>query len=130
MKMSPDVNFIDIWWTAARKKCYIITCFSNFNRSLAIFNVIFFWIVLAQTNGNMVLYNADQTSTYWSSSTGGNSGASLTLQDDGNLVLYSTSGTRLWSTNTAGSCSGKVLPPSWTLAVPNLLLPNLGCFFQ
>ena len=42
----------------------------------------------------------------WSSTTQGNSGDHLNLQDDGNLVIYSASGSPLWATMTGDAPQG------------------------
>jgi hypothetical protein len=60
-----------------------------------------FTLVL-QTDGNVVLYNANQAAL-WSTDTQGKGGKKLVLQSDGNLVLYSASGSAVWSSNTVKS---------------------------
>lgn len=69
-----------------------------------------------QTNGDMVLYNAQEEkpeTSVWSTGTvgrGGN-GTFLLMQEDGNLVLYNgtwhglTKGDAIWAT---GTCGGKL----------------------
>ena len=61
------------------------------------------WKLKYQTDGNLVLYNADESKDYWASNTSGQAAGYLTLQDDGNLVIYSNMGVAYWATNTAGN---------------------------
>ncbi|MER6375841.1 hypothetical protein ABT255_47725 [Streptomyces mirabilis] len=51
-----------------------------------------------QSDGNMVVYNADSVGV-WSSGTSGNDGAVLVIEGDGNLVINNR-GTTLWQTHT------------------------------
>ena len=57
-----------------------------------------FWLYM-QEDGNLIL-SQWTVGTYWSTGTGGNSGAVAVMQDDGNLVVYSSGGTPLWYTGT------------------------------
>jgi hypothetical protein len=51
-----------------------------------------------QTDGNFVFYtNSSLSTAAWSTSTYGNSGAFLNLQDDGNLVVYNSSNVPIWA---------------------------------
>ena len=52
-------------------------------------------VVLLQSDGNLVIFNASGAAL-WSSGTGGHPNASLALQDDGNLVVYGADGKPLW----------------------------------
>ena len=53
---------------------------------------------LMQGDGNFVFnYYGPGSAAAWSSSTYGNPGAYLNLQDDGNLVIYTPSDTPIWS---------------------------------
>ena len=54
-----------------------------------------------QTDGNLVVRNAQTSAALWSSQTSGNPSATLTFQTDGNLVIYNGS-TPIWSSGTAG----------------------------
>jgi len=56
-----------------------------------------------QTDGNLVLYNADGVAQWYTNTYGTGSGNYLTLQPDGNLVLYNANGTPLWNTQSYGS---------------------------
>jgi hypothetical protein len=49
-----------------------------------------------QTDGNLVVYNADRTPV-WNSETYGSSGTLLKMQDDGNLVIYRANNTPVWA---------------------------------
>lgn len=53
-----------------------------------------------QADGNLVAFNS-AGKAFWSTRTGGNSGARLAVQDDGNIVLYAADGRALWATNTS-----------------------------
>ena len=63
------------------------------------------WKLKYQTDGNLVLYNADESQAYWETFTWntGQAAGYLTLQADGNLVIYSSTGVDVWATNTAGN---------------------------
>jgi hypothetical protein len=58
--------------------------------------------LVVQTDGNLVLYQAD-VGALWQSQTVGYDPAGLWMQEDGNLVLYDVGGTALWHTSTHGS---------------------------
>ena len=49
-----------------------------------------------QPDGNLVLYDAN-TSPLWATSTTGHGGAYFALQLDGNLVVYSPDNRPLWA---------------------------------
>jgi hypothetical protein len=56
-----------------------------------------------QSDGNFVLYGANYVPVYFVTSTQGNPGAWMVIQDDGNLVIYNQDGAvALWNTRTAG----------------------------
>lgn len=55
---------------------------------------------IMQLDGNFVLYYADNTLA-WESSTAGNPGSHLEVQDDGNVVIYTPSHTPVWQSHTA-----------------------------
>ena len=63
------------------------------------------WKLKYQTDGNLVLYNATESQSYWDSGTSntGQAAGYLRLQTDGNLVIYSSTGGVVWATNTAGN---------------------------
>ncbi len=58
--------------------------------------------LVVQTDGNLVLYQAD-VGALWQSQTVGDAPGGLWMQEDGNLVLYDVGGTALWHTSTHGS---------------------------
>jgi hypothetical protein len=69
-----------------------------------------------QTDGNLVLYRKTAQGTYistFSSMTGGNANARLTLQDDGIAAIFGVDGHELWSTRppVGGLKSGQMLMP-------------------
>jgi hypothetical protein len=81
-----------------------------------------------QTDGNLVLYDAQQN-PLWNSGTPGNPGAFLAVQDDGNVVIY-VGTTPIYATNTAGSdpvhgVSTAADPPVVT-PTSGVLIPNPG----
>ena len=49
-----------------------------------------------QADGNFVVYDANRMAR-WSTRTGGNRGAFLTIERDCNVVLLDAGGTELWS---------------------------------
>jgi len=64
--------------------------------------------LIMQGDGNLVLYEGAVTcatschgDALWNSGTGGDDGATVTMQADGNLVVY-YNGTAVWNSNTAG----------------------------
>ncbi|MEI8338966.1 MAG: hypothetical protein WCF91_03515 [bacterium] len=57
--------------------------------------------LVMQADGNLVLYTAENT-PLWHSSTYGNYGAYAVMQADGNLVVYSSSNRALWNSRTFG----------------------------
>ena len=61
------------------------------------------WKLKYQTDGNLVLYNADESADYWDTGTSGQAAGYLTLQTDGNLVIYSNTGVAVWATDTDGN---------------------------
>jgi hypothetical protein len=73
-----------------------------------------------QSDGNLVLYSAAPSRPLWSSSTAGNPGAALSLQDDGNAVIYNQ-GRALWATGTVNSnfFAGQSLTAGWFLLSPS-----------
>ncbi len=59
------------------------------------------YVLLMQTDGNLVLYGSGYH-VLWSSRTNGRPGANLVVQGDGNIVIYHN-GKALWNTNTVGT---------------------------
>lgn len=57
--------------------------------------------LVAQTDGNLVLYQAG-VGALWHTSTNGRELSAFVMQDDGNAVLYSVFGTPLWDSGTHG----------------------------
>jgi hypothetical protein len=57
--------------------------------------------LVAQTDGNLVLYQAGG-GALWSTGTHGRDISAFVMQDDGNAVLYATDGTALWASGTSG----------------------------
>ena len=57
-----------------------------------------------QSDGNLVLYDADRKALWASDSNGEFGKAELVVQDDMNVVLYKTEGRKaLWATDTSGA---------------------------
>lgn len=61
-----------------------------------------------QTDGNLVLYAADNLPV-WASQTDGQDVATATMQDDGNLVLHSSGGDPVWASNTDGNAGASLV---------------------
>ena len=70
------------------------------------------WKLKYQTDGNLVLYNADESESYWDSGTVntdpeasnyGQAAGYLVMQPDGNLVIYSSTGGPYWAKDTDGN---------------------------
>jgi len=57
------------------------------------------FILLFQTDGNLVIYTC-LYAVVWASNTNGWPSAVVIMQDDGNLVMYTADGSPIWSTNT------------------------------
>ncbi len=55
-----------------------------------------------QTDGNLVLYNANNVPLWFTGTGGINNSSHLTLQTDGNLVVYRDSGGWTWQSGTGG----------------------------
>jgi hypothetical protein len=53
--------------------------------------------LVMQTDGNLVLYPPNGGSAIWSSSTGGNAGATAQLGSNGQLAVYNSNGQLIWS---------------------------------
>ena len=70
------------------------------------------WKLKYRTDGNLVLYNADESESYWNSGTVntdpeasnyGQAAGYLVMQPDGNLVIYSSTGGPYWAKDTDGN---------------------------
>ena len=62
------------------------------------------YVLVMQTDGNLVEYNQGRTHASWSSKTYGHPGAFVVMQTDGNLVVYTAGrGRSLWSSGTFGN---------------------------
>lgn len=66
------------------------------------------WVLMMQSDGNLVLDNA-VGATRWASNTYGNPGAHALMQSDGNFVIYDTNWNALWATNTYGNPGSKFI---------------------
>jgi hypothetical protein len=60
------------------------------------------FMLLYQTDGNLVVYNK-ALQPLWNSKTTGYSAGAFVMQSDGNAVIYNWGGVALWSTGTHGS---------------------------
>ncbi len=83
---------------------YLGTDHLNTGQSLTSGNYIRSWdnryVLLMQTDGNMVLYGPGYHGL-WSTQTGGKPGAGLAMQTDGNIVVWYNNAP-VWASNTAG----------------------------
>lgn len=59
--------------------------------------------LILQDDGNLVLYNSENTPSFCTGTSGSGSGDFLAMQTDGNLVLYNSSDTALWDSGTQGT---------------------------
>ncbi len=71
------------------------------------------YTLIMQSNGNLVLYSADNAQI-WNSGTAGNLGNYTVMQNDGNLVVYTASNAPIWWSAT------------WTNGASTLKLQNDG----
>ncbi|MCX4976261.1 hypothetical protein [Streptomyces sp. NBC_00620] len=62
--------------------------------------------LLAQADGNVVLYGKNGVGPIWATNTSSSGGASLKMQEDGNLVAYNSNAGAMWSTGTGQGTTG------------------------
>jgi hypothetical protein len=65
----------------------------------------YFWTLIYQTDGNLVLYQYDSgvTVATWASHTQGTCTGTAILQTDGNFVVYDCNGVARWASHTSGN---------------------------
>jgi RHS repeat-associated protein len=61
------------------------------------------YLLLMQTDGNLVLYDRVHSAVTWNTATYGHPGAYAAMQTDGNFVVYDVNNTALWSSNTSAT---------------------------
>lgn len=85
--------------------------------------------LVMQTDGNAVVYTADDNRVLWNSGTGGNPGAWFAVQPDGNLVVYSSSSVPLWASGTSAASVRLVMQEDGNLVLyrpDNVAIWNTG----
>ena len=60
------------------------------------------YLLVMQSDGNLVYYRTTDWAARWHSHTDGNPGAFAPMQGDGNLVVYTGNGAPAWNSQTAG----------------------------
>ena len=60
-----------------------------------------------QADGNLVLYDAEGSATWWTG-TDGNAGQAV-MQTDGNLVVYDSAGAAQWASGTSGNAGARLV---------------------
>ncbi|HWZ44032.1 MAG TPA: RHS repeat-associated core domain-containing protein, partial [Candidatus Saccharimonadales bacterium] len=61
------------------------------------------YLLLMQTDGNLVLYDRVHGAVTWNTATYGHPGAYAAMQTDGNFVVYDVNNAALWSSNTSAT---------------------------
>ena len=65
--------------------------------------------LILQADGNLVLYQTNNSQALWASGTDGKASSSAIMQGDGNFVIYDVSGNALWASNTPTGYGGSFL---------------------
>ena len=82
------------------------------------------YILVLQTDGNLVLYDRQTNGALWDSKTGGTQPGRLAYQIDGNLVLYDRFARVLWNSGTNGKKSDHLIVQDGKFGLLNTVWHN------